>query len=98
MRYTDRTFIDETIDIDGCTFERCTFVRCRLVYGGGPPPVFATPHTTDSTTAWVFQGSASSTLRVLSSLYRFNPDLVIGMLQAPGLPVLGANEDLGSKN
>ena len=37
---TDRSFIDDTIDVDGRTFVRRTFERCILKFHGGE--VFST--------------------------------------------------------
>lgn len=30
----DRSFIDETVDVDGKEFHRCTFERCVLIFHG----------------------------------------------------------------
>lgn len=34
------SFNHDTVSLDGETFEDCDFQDCRLVYAGGPPPVF----------------------------------------------------------
>lgn len=36
MRFTDATFEDQTIVLDGNTFERCTFKNVVLRHEGGP--------------------------------------------------------------
>jgi hypothetical protein len=40
MHYTDQTFSEREIILDGNTFERCTFDRCQLVFAGKEPVNF----------------------------------------------------------
>ena len=37
---TATIFNHETVALDGEAFSDCEFRECRMVYAGGPPPVF----------------------------------------------------------
>jgi len=38
--FNKKTFSNETLNVDGNDYNQCTFRTCRLVYAGGPLPVF----------------------------------------------------------
>jgi len=57
----------ETVVLDGETFSDCEFRDCRLVYSGGPPPVFENCkfHGCD----WKQDDAAVRTLAYLKTLW-----------------------------
>lgn len=63
MRNVQNAYQDANVQIDGQHFERCTFVRCKLVYRGGPRPVFDGCSLVDST--YVFDDAAGRTVAFL---------------------------------
>ena len=40
MNFTDKTFQDETVELDGNEYFNCGFHRCNLRYAGGSIPHF----------------------------------------------------------
>ena len=66
MKFTNQTFTDETINLDGNEFEDCSFDHCVLIYEGGLTSLigcrFALPKFT-------FSGAAGQTLFFLTKLH-----------------------------
>ena len=67
MKFSDRVFSDETIDLDGNEYYGCSFQRCGLRYSGG-----TIPHFTDcrfDAGSFLFDKGAGSTVEFLRELY-----------------------------
>ena len=64
---TATIFNHETVVLDGAHFEDCEFRACRLVYSGGPPPVFARCRFDE--VDWKFDGPAAHTLEHLKLIW-----------------------------
>jgi hypothetical protein len=64
---TATIFNHETVVLDGEAFEDCEFRECRLVYSGGPPPVFN--HCRFDECEWKFDGPAANTLAHLKLIW-----------------------------
>lgn len=62
MNYTQ-----ETVLLDGETFDGCEFKRCRMVYAGGEVPVFEGCRFEDCD--WRFEGAAGRTLEHLKVVW-----------------------------
>lgn len=67
MQYSNRTFKDETVELDGNRFIGCTFERCTLMYLGGPIPYLDSCHFDAS--PFVFEKGAGNALEFLRELY-----------------------------
>ena len=67
MKYTNRTFTDETVELDGNQFLGCTFKNCKLMYYGGPIPYFDTCGF--DTSPFMFEKGAGNALEFLRELY-----------------------------
>jgi hypothetical protein len=68
MRYADRQFEDEAVELDGNEFVRCRFHRCRLIFAATGPAAFDGCDFVDC--HWVLDGSAAETLEFLAGLRR----------------------------
>ena len=64
---SDTIFNHETVTLDGEEFSDCEFRDCRMVYAGGPPPVFQSCRFDDC--EWKFEGSAANTLAYLKVVW-----------------------------
>lgn len=62
-----RTFINETVALDGTRFEGCRFHGCTLVFRGEEPVQIV--ECTLEKVKWRFEGPARNTLRFLSAIY-----------------------------
>jgi hypothetical protein len=58
-----RTFMRETVTLDGTRFENCRFIECHIVYSGGPAETSVCEFSPN--TVWDFQGAAATTMVVL---------------------------------
>ena len=67
MNHTGETFTNERIALHGKFFQNCTFKNCELVFDGDRPPTFKDNRFID--TVFVFTGSATRTLYLLSNIY-----------------------------
>lgn len=67
MKHQDKTFRDETVDVDGVEFSNCTFERCRVRYSGGALPVLAGCRFGGC--QFVFAREAENTLNFIRALY-----------------------------
>ena len=70
MRYNNRTFTREVVQLDGNEFQGCTFRECRLDYGGTTPVFLYGCHFDDCT--WGFVGDALNTITWLTFLYQMD--------------------------
>jgi len=62
----DQQFADQTVELDGTTYERCRFERCLLVYRGGDVPGLI--HCEFHDCEWRFDAAAARTLAFLAGL------------------------------
>lgn len=62
----DKTFDNETVNVDGKAFSGCTFNYCTLVYSAGDVPTFTNCDFGSNTLQ--FEGAAQNTLKFLSTL------------------------------
>ncbi len=60
-------FTQETIHLDGESFEACEFRKCKLVYGGGEAPSFRDCKFDQCD--WRFEGPAARTLEHLKVVW-----------------------------
>ncbi len=60
-------FNHETVALDGQHYDGCTFQSCRMVYAGGPPPVFTDCSFADC--EWTFGDAAARTLAYLKLMW-----------------------------
>lgn len=66
-RETGRTYINQTVSLDGTRFEGCVFVGCTLVFRGEEPVQIVECRL--EKVKWRFDGPARHTLKFLSALY-----------------------------
>ena len=64
---TETIFNHETVTLDGEEFSDCEFRACRMVYSGGPPPVFDRCRFDECD--WRFEDAAARTLAQLKLLW-----------------------------
>jgi hypothetical protein len=64
----NKTFTNETVQVDGNSYIGCTFTRSTLIYSAGELPKFANCEFDRVTLD--FDGAAQNTLTFLSGLYR----------------------------
>jgi len=64
---TGRSYINQTVHLDGTRFEGCTFHGCTLVFRGEAPVQIVECHL--ERVKWRFEGPARDTLKFLSALY-----------------------------
>jgi hypothetical protein len=67
MKYSNKVFVNEVVDLDGNEFDRCTFQRCEAKYCGGELPVLNGCHFDQS--PFVFERGAGNTLAMLRAMY-----------------------------
>lgn len=67
MKYIEKNFVNETLPLDGNTFERCKFTNCILDYSGGKPPVMINCNLTG--TSFSFSDQASDTIAFMTAMY-----------------------------
>jgi hypothetical protein len=67
MNFSEQTFDNERIDLQGKSFHGCTFNNCQLVYSGDRSPTFKDNEFVD--TVFVFTGPAVRTLYLLGNIY-----------------------------
>ncbi len=65
--FTNETFRDETIALDGNTYQVCSFTNCRLTYSGGDLPSFV--NCDFNGVSINLENGAFQTLRYLTGLY-----------------------------
>jgi hypothetical protein len=73
-RFQQREFVDETVMLDGNSYENCSFTRCRFVYAGGALPTITAPSMRDC--EWELTETAGRVLILLRGLVtmgRFGP-------------------------
>lgn len=61
------TYNHQTVMLDGEVFSSCEFAACRLVYSGGPPPVFEDCRF--DACEWKFEDAAEQTLSHLKLMW-----------------------------
>jgi hypothetical protein len=66
MKYT-KNFNDETVSLDGNTFDGCKFTNCILEYSGGKPPTMTNCNLTK--TSFSFSDQASDTVAFMTAMY-----------------------------
>lgn len=74
MRFEDRDFQGEKIQLDGNEFYRCRFSQCTLIYAALQLPLLKSCSFADCT--WSYTGAAAKTLQFLSALHREFRELV----------------------
>jgi len=67
MHHQNETFKGQRLELHGRFFNGCTFENCELVFDGDRPPTFRDNKFVDS--VFVFTGSATRTLYLLSNIY-----------------------------
>jgi hypothetical protein len=68
MDYTNKTFTDEEVTIDGNSFKNCTLIRCRVVYSGTGRYDISGLRLTNS--GITLKGPAGNTMLFLANLYK----------------------------
>jgi len=63
-----RTYINQTVALDGTRFERCEFHGCTLAFRGEHPVQIVDCRL--EKVKWRFAGPARNTLKFLSAIYR----------------------------
>jgi len=64
---TGRTYINQTVHLDGTRFEGCAFHGCTLIFRGEEPVQIVECRL--EKVKWRFDGPARHTLKFLSALY-----------------------------
>lgn len=67
MKFQNRTFKNEPINLDDNTYIGCTFNHCEIIYSGGGPPNLTNNSFNDC--SWTFDGAAARTLSFMAALY-----------------------------
>jgi hypothetical protein len=67
MRYANREFRNETVELDGNRFENCTFMHCKLLYFAYERVYFVGCIFTNCD--WAFDGPAENMLHFLKDQY-----------------------------
>ena len=67
MQYSDKTFKNETVELDGNQVTGCTFVGCKLMYYGGLIPHFNA--CAFDTSPFMFEKGAGNTVGFIRELY-----------------------------
>ncbi|HEX2566388.1 MAG TPA: hypothetical protein VHL85_05985 [Burkholderiales bacterium] len=67
MKYAQKVFANESLELDGNEFDRCTFRSCELKYNGGELPVLNGCHFDAS--PFIFEKQAGNTLAMLRAMY-----------------------------
>ena len=67
MRFSNKTFKDETVDLDGNEYLGCTFQRTKMMYYGGPIPHF--DGCKFGASSFMFEKGAGNALEFLRELY-----------------------------
>jgi hypothetical protein len=67
MKHQNKTFKDQSVELDGNEFVGCTFQRCQLVYSGGALPRFDS--CSFEASPFNFQQGAGNALHFLRDLY-----------------------------
>lgn len=67
MKYTNQTFTNQEIILDGNQFEGCTFDNCNFVFSGGVTEINGCNIDPFNLT---FAGAASSTLGFMREIYK----------------------------
>lgn len=75
MKFTDQTFENKTVELDGNEYTRCLFDRCTLVFSGAAIPTLDGCNFLDC--KWTFRDSAQLTLLFLHALYHGGMEDVI---------------------
>ncbi|WP_275553651.1 hypothetical protein [Mixta sp. Marseille-Q2659] len=73
-------FNEQTISLDGISFESCTFRRCKLVYSG--TDTFNLLNNKFFDCIWTFEGPAANTLAFLRAMYKDMGDFGKQMVDA----------------
>ena len=68
MRYENKHFVNQKVDLDGNGFINCKFEKCELVFKG-IEPCGAAEGCLFLNTTLAFVGPAANTLTMLSNLY-----------------------------
>jgi len=80
MKHTNKTFVSETIVIDGEEFDGCAFRHCTIQYNGGEPPIIVNCHF-DPPTAFLFADGAGRTMAWLRALSNMNTPAALAFEQ-----------------
>ena len=78
MRYGERTFVGQDVELDGNRFERCVLRNCRLLYRGGP-----LPELIDNTLVecdFKLEGAAKQTILFCRMLGTMKLDQIVEMI------------------
>jgi hypothetical protein len=67
MKFEDKTFKNETIEIDFNHFSKCQFDGCTLVYHGYG--IIGMVGCSFNNVSWTFAGAAAQTLQFMRALY-----------------------------
>jgi hypothetical protein len=67
MRFDNKSFFSERVELDGNEFRGCTFSRCQLVFRG--ERMFAFVECLVQNPQWVLEGHAAITLLFLTEAY-----------------------------
>ena len=67
MRFDNKSFFSERIELDGNEFRGCTFSRCQLVFRG--ERMFTVVECLFQNPQWVVEGPAANTILFLTAAY-----------------------------
>lgn len=66
--HQNKYFTNETIVLDGDSFQNCTIENCELVYRGGDAP--SVVNCTIGNSKWLLGGAAANTIQFMKGMYR----------------------------
>lgn len=75
MKYKDHNFSEETVQLDGNSFENCQFNNCVLEYSGGKPPSMSNCGLSGS--VFSFTDQAADTVQFMKAMYHGGFKVVI---------------------
>jgi len=67
MKFSNKTFKDETVELDGNQYVDCSFQGCKLVYNGGGIPHFEGVKFEGG--SFMFEKGAGNAVEFLRELY-----------------------------
>ena len=67
MKFKDRTFKNEPVNLDNNTYTGCTFNHCEVIYSGGGLPNLT--NNSFNECSWIFDGAAARTMQFMTALH-----------------------------
>ena len=67
MKFTNKPFKKETVNLNGNQFDHCTFINCELIFNGVGS--VGLTNCSFNHCRWTFQGPAADTVAFMKALY-----------------------------